>query len=378
LQNIITIDQNILESAEVLQGPSSTLFGSDALGGAVHMISKQPILSKEKGKTTTSSNVFSRFSSANREKTIHADLSAGWKKIGLLTSITHSNFGDTKIGKQDMKGFEGFGTRPFYVQPFNGIRGDTIVKNSNDRIQRFSGYTQTDFTQKLLYKPNANITHGLNFQYSTSSDVPRYDRLQDTRAGVLRYASWYYGPQQRSLFAYNFSANNRTGFFNEYNATLSHQSIEESRITREYKRYDRFDKRMEKVGVGGLTIDARKKLKQDEITTGIDIQLNDLHSTASRTNLLSGGIAPLDTRYPDGKNRMNNFAVYAQHIHKFKEQKWILNEGLRIQYIALKSNIINNSFFTLPVTSIVQKNTAITGNIGMVYMPSKSTRIKFG
>ncbi len=378
LQNIITVDQNILESAELLQGPSSTLFGSDALGGAVHMISKQPILSKENEKTKISANFFSRYSSANAEKTNHIDVSIGWKKFGLLTSITGSVFGDAKIGKRDLRGFEGFGTRPYYIQPFNETTGDTIVKNSNDRIQRFSGYTQTDFTQKLLYKPNANTSHGLNIQYSTSSDVPRYDRLQDTMAGLLRYASWYYGPQKRSLFAYTFSANNIKGFFKEYNATLSYQSIEESRITREYKRYDRFDKRIEQVGVTGLTIDARKKLKEDEITAGIDVQLNDLRSTASRTNLLTNAILPLDSRYPDGKNRMNNFGVYTQHIHKFKGQKWILNEGLRIQYIALKSNIINNSFFSLPVTNIVQKNTAITGNIGMVYMPSTSTRIKFG
>ena len=378
LQNIITVDQNILESAELLQGPSSTLFGSDALGGAVHMISKQPILSKENKKTKISANFLSRYSSANAEKTNHVDVSVGWKKFGLLTSITRSDFGDSKIGKRDMKGFEGFGTRPSYIQPFNGTTGDTIVKNSNDRIQRFSGYTQTDFTQKMLYKPNANTSHGLNIQYSTSSDVPRYDRLQDTMAGLLRYASWYYGPQKRSLFAYTFSANNIKGFFKEYNATLSYQSIEESRITREYKRYDRFDKRIEQVGVTGLTIDARKKLKEDEITAGIDMQLNDLRSTASRTNLLTNAILPLDSRYPDGKNRMNNFGVYTQHIHKFKGQKWILNEGLRIQYIALQSNIINNSFFALPVTNIVQKNTAITGNIGMVYMPSTSTRIKFG
>lgn len=378
LQNIITVDQNILESVELLQGPSSTLFGSDALGGAVHMISKQPVLSKENKKTKISSNVFTRYSSANAENTIHADASIGWKKFGLLTSITSSEFGDSKIGKRDRKGFEGFGTRPYYIQPFKGTTGDAIVKNSNDRVQKFSGYKQIDLTQKFLYKPNANISHGLNIQYSNSSDVPRYDRLQDTRAGVLRFASWYYGPQKRSLFAYNFSANNRTGFFNEYNATLSYQSIEESRITREYKRYDQFDKRVEQVGVGGLTIDARKKIKQDEITAGIDIQLNDLLSTASRKNLLTNAIAPLDSRYPDGKNKMNNFAVYTQHIHKFKGQKWILNEGLRIQYIALKSNIINNSFLSLPVTNFVQKNTAITGNIGLVYMPSTSTRIKFG
>jgi len=378
LQNIITVDQNMLESVEVLQGPSSTLFGSDALGGAVHMISKQPVLSKENKKTKIVSNVFSRYSSANAENTIHADASVGWKKFGLLTSITSSKFGDSKIGKRDRKGFEGFGTRPYYIQPFNGTIGDTILKNSNERVQRFSGYNQIDLTQKFLYKPNANISHGLNIQYSNSSDVPRYDRLQDTRAGILRFAAWYYGPQKRSLFAYHFSANNRTGFFNEYSATLSYQSIEESRITREYKRYDRFDKRIEQVGVGGLTIDARKKIKQDEITAGIDVQLNDLLSIASRTNLLTNAVAPLDSRYPDGKNNMNNFAVYAQHIHKFKGQKWILNEGLRLQYIALKSNIINNSFFSLPVTNFVQKNTAITGNIGLVYMPSTSTRIKFG
>jgi len=101
LQNIITVDQNILESVELLQGPSSTLFGSDALGGAVHMISKQPALSKENKKIKISSNIFSRYSSANAENTIHADASIGWKKFGLLTSITSSAFDDSKIGKRD-------------------------------------------------------------------------------------------------------------------------------------------------------------------------------------------------------------------------------------------------------------------------------------
>lgn len=42
LQNIITVDQNMLERVEILNGPASTLYGSDALGGAVHMISKNP------------------------------------------------------------------------------------------------------------------------------------------------------------------------------------------------------------------------------------------------------------------------------------------------------------------------------------------------
>src|SRR6478672_6963327 len=32
LQNVITVDQNMLEQLEVLYGPASTLYGSDALG----------------------------------------------------------------------------------------------------------------------------------------------------------------------------------------------------------------------------------------------------------------------------------------------------------------------------------------------------------
>lgn len=378
LQNVITVDQNILESVEILQGPSSTLFGSDALGGAIHMISKQPQLASEKGSRKVLTNLMGRFSSANAEKTVHADFNLGWKKFAFLFSITNSDFGDMRMGRKDKTGFEGFGTRPLYIQPYNGRIGDTILKNSNDRIQRYSGYQQTDVLQKFLFKPNPNTSHGLNIQFSNSSNIPRYDRLQDLRAGVLRFASWYYGPQTRSLLAYTFAAKNRTGFFKEYNAVLSHQSIEESRITREYKRYDRLEKRVEQVQVGGLTLDARRKMKQDEITTGIDIQLNGLTSTAMRTNMLTGAVNALDTRYPDGQNTMHTGAWYAQHIHKFKNEKWVMNDGIRLQYIALRSTVIDNSFFSLPVTNIAQHNTAVTGNLGIAYMPTASTRIKLG
>lgn len=378
LQNAITVDQNMLGSVEILQGPSSTLFGSDALGGAIHMVTKQPLLSDTKGKKLFTANAMSRYSSANAEKTLHADFNIGTKKLAFLTSITMSNFGDVRMGRKDIKGFEGFGARPLYIQPYNGAMGDTILKNSNDRIQRFSGYSQLDLMEKVLFKPNENSSHTLNFQKSTSSNVPRYDRLQDVKSGVLRFASWYYGPQDRSLISYNFNLKNQTGFFNEYSTTISHQSIEESRFTREYKRYDRLDKRVENVLVSGFTVDARRKKKNDEIISGMDIQLNDVKSVATRTNIMSQVVSKLDTRYPDGKNRMNYLAAYTQHIHKFKDEKWILNDGLRIQYTALNSTIVDNSFFNLPVTHVVQKNTSLTGNLGFAYMPNFSTRISFG
>ena len=42
LQNVITIDQNMLERVEVLYGPGSTLYGSDALGGVINIVQAAP------------------------------------------------------------------------------------------------------------------------------------------------------------------------------------------------------------------------------------------------------------------------------------------------------------------------------------------------
>jgi hemoglobin/transferrin/lactoferrin receptor protein len=379
LQNVITVDQNMLERVEVLYGPASTLYGSDALGGAVHMISKKPILSTDNKKTHVQTNAFARYASANKEQTFHADINIGGKHFASLSSFTNSDFGDVRIGSHDKKGFENFGTRPFYIQPYSADNPyDTILKNSNDRIQKFSGYSQVDFSQKFLFQQNERVQHLLNFQLSSSSDVPRYDRLQDIKSGALRYASWYYGPQKRNLISYQLSVKTKGGLFDEYRATASYQAIEESRVTREYKRYDRFDKRVENVKVGGLIVDAIKKFEHDEVTTGIDIQLNNLVSTATRTNLTTNAVTKLDTRYPDGMNNMNSGAFFIQHIHKFNNNRWILNDGIRAQLISLHSTIADNSFFSLPVTEVDQKNSTLTGNIGIAYNPNNKTSIKLG
>ena len=377
LQNVITVDQNMLERVEVMYGPSSTMFGSDGLGGSVQLLTKQPLLS-ENAITRVVTNAFARYSSINNEKTGHVDLNLGYRKLAFLTSVTFSDFGDMKMGSHYPKDYPGFGARDQYVVPVNNSFVDSIVTNNDNRIQRFSGYKQWDFMQKVLYKPTEKISNLLNIQLSNSTNVPRYDRLQDVRNGALRYAEWYYGPQKRNLFAYTFNADRLPGFFNQVRATVSYQDIEESRQTRDYRRYDRFDSRRERVKVWGAIIDSRKVFGNNELSLGADAQWNDVKSVADRTNLLTGQVSKLDTRYPDGKNTMNYAALYAQHILKFSNGKWVLNDGLRLQSVRLNSNIVDNSFFNLPVTSIQQNNLALTGNIGLIFIPEESSRFSLG
>ncbi len=377
LQNAITVDQNMLERVEVIYGPASTMYGSDGLGGVLHFRTKSPVLSTG-DKLKVTGNALVRYSSANEEKTVHADVSLGGKKIAWLQSYTYSDFGDMKMGDNYKSKYPDFGRRSRYITRINGI--DSVVTNDDDRIQRFSGYKQWDITQKLLFKQSDKVSHSLNFQYSNSSDVPRYDRLQDTKnfggsiGTTLRYAEWFYGPQTRLMTAYELNAA-QLGFLNDLRVNLNYQDIKESRQTREYRRYDRFDSRGEHVKVIGFIIDGRKTWGNNELNMGIDGQLNDVKSVADRTNLTTGVKTKLDTRYPDGKNNMNYFGLYAQHLLKFKKGKWVLNDGLRLQAVSLHSTIVDNSFFNLPVTNIKQSPFAVTGNLGLIYMPSPKTRL---
>jgi len=373
LQNVITVDQNMLESVEVMYGPASTLFGSDALGGVIHMRTKSPILSIDKN-FRVNATAFARYSSANNEKTGHADVNLGWKKFAWLQAYNVSDFGDMKMGDNYPGSYPGFGRRDSFMTRINGI--DTVVKNADNRVQKFSGYRQWDILQKLLFQQNDKISHTINLQFSNTNNVPRYDRLQDKRNGTLRYAEWYYGPQKRNLYSYELNAKNLHGMFDEVRVNLNYQDIEESRQTREYKRYDRFDSQVEKVSVGGFVIDARKQAGKNELTVGIDGQLNSLASTATRTNLATAAVTKLTTRYPDGKNRMNNFGLYAQHSYKMMEGKLVLSEGLRLQNNHLESTLVDTAvLFHLPYTSIKQDNIAVTGNIGLVYLPQGNTKL---
>jgi hemoglobin/transferrin/lactoferrin receptor protein len=371
LQNVITVDQNMLQSIEVMYGPASTLFGSDALGGVVHFRTKSPNLSTKEKQVQVNGHSFVRYSSANQEKTAHADVNIGGKKLAWLQSYTFSDFGDMRMGGHYSKKYPDFGRRDSFVTRING--NDTLLKNNNPNVQKYSGYKQWDILQKLLYKASENISHSINFQLSNTNNVPRYDRLQDKRNNTLRWAEWYYGPQKRMLTSYELALT-KIGWFDNINANVNYQAIEESRIQRQYRSSIK-EARIERVHVFGYVIDMRKSLKKHEITVGADGQFNSLRSDGTITNVNTGSVTKLiDTRYPNGKNKMNNLGVFAQHTYKLNK-KMVLNDGLRLQHSTLFSSIADNSFRQLPYTEIHQKNTALTGNAGFVYLPGIRTKL---
>lgn len=372
LQNAITIDDDILEKVEVLYGPASTIYGSDALGGVIHFRTRKPRLSLS-DKLQVQSNMATRYSSAFGEYTGHADVNVGWKKWASLTSISYSRFGDLRQGSNYNPFYGDFGKRKTYIETIEGR--DSVVRNKNENIQKFSNYRQLDILQKILWEPVADHLHELNIQYSTSSDIPRYDRLTDTRNGQLRWAEWYYGPQDRLMVAYQYKAQALAGFFDQMMIGTSYQKIQESRVQRAYRNSER-EHRLEDIQVVALSVDVRKSKGRNELSLGLDGQFNFLKSTAFKQDIGSGEKSTgLNTRYPDGNNNMNYAGIYTQHLFKIIPGKLILNDGARLNYVTLKSTFIDTSLLHLPFTEAKQNNATFSANAGIIYLPDNKSKL---
>lgn len=369
LQNIITLDNSMLEKMEIVFGPGSVVYGSDALGGVIHFYSKNPVLS-ESSRLLVKANAFTRYSSADNEKTGHVDFGIAGKRFGSLTSITYSDFGDLMQGKRRSTKYPDFGKREFYVERINGQ--DSMLINDNVNLQKQSGYKQYDILQKFTFRQNEKISHSLNLQYSTTSNIPRYDRLTQLSGNHPKYGEWYYGPQDRFFASYTLNLLNDKGIYDNARVILGYQNIEESRNDRKF-RNDNLNHRIEKLDIVTLNVDMAKKLNKHEIRYGLDGWYNYVNSTANQENIVSGVRVPLDTRYPDGGSTMQSLAAYLTHTFEINEQ-FILTDGIRLNNVRLNSKFNNTTFFNFPFDEVTQKNTAVNGNLGFIYMPGSDWR----
>lgn len=372
LQNSITIDENMLESTDILFGAMSTPFGSDAIGGAINFVTKKPTLLSE-NKKEFSAHLNARYSSVNKEKSNYIDFSFSQKKWATLTSFSYNDFGDLKMGSKKNGENDFFGERLQYVENINGV--DKIVQNDNPLVQRFSGYKQYNVMQKVLYKPNEKTEHSLNFQFSTTSNIPRYDRLTDQRANKdLRSAVWNIGPQKRLLAGYKLF---KSIVFLNSDLTLNanYQNIEESRITRNYKSVDQ-STRLEQVAVYSLNIDLKTTIGKGTLIYGTDTFFDNLKSAANKLNIVTNVISPTDTRYPDGNNYSLKNDAFATYSAKFNNN-YSYNFGARAGYSLLYSQFVDKTFFSFPFSDIKQENFTYSFAAGLANNATKNIKISF-
>jgi len=373
LQDIMTVDQNSLERIEVISGPASVAYGSDALGGVIHMMTRSPAFNDTAG-IAVGGAAFFRHSTVNEEKTAHVDFSFSTRRISSFTSISASDFGDLRQGNRRDSRYPEFGLRTFSIERQGTT--DVVVLNPDPDVQLGTGYKQLDVLEKVRLRTGARTVHQINVQLSTSSNVPRYDRLSEYTldsigAIVPAQAEWYYGPQKRLLAAYTLELEKR-GFFDQARITPSYQFIEQSRHNRGFGS-SRLGSRVEKVAMYGLNADFEKRIYRHEVRYGLEMYLNDVGSQAQRQQVQTGDVSYLTTRYPNGGSTMASHAAYVTHTYELNK-RWVFSEGLRYTYVALQSTFADEADYQFLNGTVEQRNGAFNWRAGAICMPGLEWR----
>lgn len=370
LQNVITIDPNILDRTELIMGSGSVRYGSDALGGVLSFYTRNPEFATEKPEVF--GNAMLRYHSSNQEFTGSATYNLGFKKWAFLGNASYSTFGDLQAGSVRNDLNRGFGERNWYVKRENGQ--DVLVKNENSNLQTPVGFSQFNFLQKVSFQPNPNNRFSLNLQYNRTSDVPRYDRLVQTeRNGVPSFAEWYYGEQDRFLGSLRLEVNDLSEFYDRGAISLSYQYITESRHSRRFGSVD-LERRFEQLYVMGINVDLHKEIAiNHKLNYGLETYYNKVDSRAYSLHIVNQSQSPLNTRYPDGGSEYQSFAAYLNYQYLYK--KWIFSSGVRYNFVSLWSIFKDKTFYPFLEDRFDQNNTAFNGNISLIWQANPTTRI---
>lgn len=372
LQNVISLDPASIEKAEVVFGPSSVVYGSDALGGVMDFHTKVASFA-DAAYLGISTGGFARFSSANSGISGNYHIEFNQPNFSSFSSLSYSKFGDLRTGSRRTDNFPDYGKRLEYIER----QGDTdvIIQNEKENLQKPSGYDQYNFLQKFRWKMGSFSDLSYSFYYSSSSDIPRYDRLIERDGnGDLRNAEWYYGPQLWQMHSFKSNFNYPNTFFDQLKLTTALQLMEESRHDRRYQS-DILRSRKEKVNILSVNADAYKSLGfNNELYYGLEVVTNDVESTAETTDNVTQQKGALSTRYPDGGSDYNTIAAYLS-IKQNISYRLIFNSGVRYTYTLLNSKFEDDSFYNFPFDEIKLRNGALTGNLGLVYLPGNGWKL---
>jgi hemoglobin/transferrin/lactoferrin receptor protein len=243
-----TVDPYSLEAVEVIKGPSSVLYGSDAIGGTVQALTKKPYLGR--GGSSFGGMFQYRFGSSQESNIARAEASTIWAggSTGLLMGVTAKDYGDLRGGE------------------------DT-------GIQRNTAYSELDADLKFERFLDPNTRFSLGFQHVYQNDVPRTHKtshavpFEGTTVGSDRRRDL---DQERTLVDAQLRGEEVSSFFDRYQLSLSWQEQSEKRHrTKESgsKEEQGFD-----VGTLGLLANLSSNTDIGRLTYGLDFYLDSVDS----------------------------------------------------------------------------------------------------
>jgi len=341
-QYLTTVNVSSLQRMEITKGPGSALFGSDALGGTINLVTMDTNNFSEDAFFHFSG--FSRYAGADDEKSLAGSLNYNSKKLLVKTAFNLKSAGDLKRGS---------------------LNSFDHLQRTAGQVQSPSGFNSYDFLLGLAYKLHSSGSLIFSHQRSRQFDVPRYDKYE-----INNYYIWDYQPQKRDLIFLRHEWKPARGYVDRLQTTISlHRQAEGRRMqpSRPALRTEEFDE----VWSRGLQISALSVFDHSKISCGFDFYSDRVHSGRFISGSGTERIKQQTARYPDGSLYYSSglYLMYSKELGR----NLTMSGALRYSSNTAKFESADSTF-----SSFALKFSSVTADGGLVYDWNPDWKIKAG
>jgi outer membrane receptor protein involved in Fe transport len=339
-QYMALVDPFMTEQIEVIRGPASVLYGGDALGGVVNVISHTPEFFGEEWENQGS--LFISYDTADEKTLSHLEWDFGNEKIATTFGLSYQDIGIRTIGG-----------------------GDEIP---------FTSYSSKAFNNKWVFNLNEEQKINFTYQYLNQPSTPRVDDLIAGYGQTEPDSSMFlFAPNERQFAHLAFINDKATSLYDASEYHLAWQRIKDHRNKSNFDS-ENIDTEQNESSLLSFQSSFNKKLSSiNDITYGLDYYHDTISSAKQR---LSDGVQfDRESRFPDDST-MRHIGVFADMTHYFESQELVF--GLRYSDYAIDLNNSEVANDTLDLTDLtwhlgwlkhVNENNNIYSNLGRGFRP---------
>ncbi len=352
LQYLNTVSPSVLERIEVVRGPVSALYGSDAFGGTINILTRRPGTHNGEG-LRWSGRAAARISTADATKTGSFSLQTAARGWGVFADFSWRRYGDLRRGTRGGD------------ELMRRLHNDSRISRSLPELQSPNGYSAWSAYGHALLKPSQQSTLSLVWQIDRQNDVPRYDVFE-----TGKYEVWKYAPQERDLVYLRFEHSGTTAFYDAMTATLSLHRQFERRIKR---RVNRSSETSDEFGTltPGIQLQLNKIWRGKHfLTYGAELWLDRVSAASTRRDLETGSLSDRAPLFPDGSS-YNSFGLYAQGEFVLTP-RWSLTLGSRYNSFDLRAPFPqeHSRFGTVTLSP-----SALTGSLSSLFSVNENFKL---
>ena len=329
-QYLALVAPGTLDRIEIVRGAPASLYGSDAVGGVVQVLSRVPTLDSSGVK----GDAYLAFDTADLAKTLRGSVEFGNEKLAALVSGEYLSTGDRRTGSGSRVGPSGYESK-----------GGRIAVSAT---------------------PREGESWLFDLQMARQPMTPRVDELVPGFGQTEPSSSeFYFAPNDR-VFAHVRHSRDSGLWGATWTVDLGWQRIADDRISRDYqsdiRRYE--NNRSDLVG---LTANASGETDSGSWIAGVDFYHDEVRSTRYEEDLQAGSTQSVASRFPDGST-VDQVAVFGNYMLTAGERNSV-SGGLR--YSVIKTELPQTG--VVPATSAGQND--ISADLGWTFDLSADTRL---